>query len=195
MNRRVFILFALSAVMLTVGTSSTLARHQSSPAHDASLALQGTINASETHLFSNPDVGAAYQWSGQGTVAPLGTVTGSGTNHGVGFIAKGTPTGTMTLSTSTGSIDLSVTYDQTPGFAPLPVNGTYVITGGTGAYVGARGSGLLVRRQGPCPDESSDGLCPASAAFPMTYQFSGGSGAAITTQLGRAVVLGLTHGR
>lgn len=137
--------------------------------------LHGRINGRETRLFTNPDAGASYRWVGQGKVKPLGVVAGTGVSHGVGFIQEGTPAGTMTLSSSTGTITLTIKFDRTRGFAPLPSHAAYVITGGTGAYTGARGSGSLLRQQGSCSGGSSTGLCPTGGTYPVTYRFSGGS--------------------
>jgi hypothetical protein len=161
---------ALFAVTFVLGTSVALAGQQGPRSHTKSVVLQGTVNASETRLMSNPDVGALYKWNGKGTLKPLGHVAGKGGNHGVGFTQAGTPTGTMTLSNGTGSISLKITYDQTRGFAPLPSHGTYVITGGTGAYAGATGKGTVLRKQGACPSGST---CGIGATFPVAYQFSG----------------------
>lgn len=173
MKRYVFGLCILAAGVLAYGTSPALARHHSFKRHSTATTLQGTINARETRVFSNPDTGALYKWTGQGTVKPLGATSGTGTNHGVGFIREGAPTGTMTLSNAAGSIRLKITYDRTPGFAPLPSHAMYVITGGTGAYARTKGSGSLVRQQGACSNGTSTGLCPVGSSFAVTYQFNG----------------------
>lgn len=159
----------ISAVTLVIGTSTALAG-QRPRSHPKSVVLQGSVKASETRQMNNPDVGALYSWTGRGTVRPLGNAGGRGNNHAVGFVQEGTPTGQMTLSNGSGSINLKITYDRTRGFAPLPSHGTYVITGGTGAYAGASGTGTVLRKQGACP---SGGTCAVGSTFPVTYQFSG----------------------
>lgn len=163
----------LCAASLLLGAPIAQAAHQHLLAQSKSMTLQGTVTATETHLMSNPDVGALYKWNGKGAVRPLGTVsTGKGSNHGVGFVQQGSPTGAATLSNGSGSITLKITYDRTRGFSPLPVHGTYVITGGTGRYVGARGNGTVLRKQGACPN---GGSCRIGVPFSVTYQFSGPS--------------------
>jgi hypothetical protein len=157
--------------MFLLGASPALAAHHRVRHHASTVALQGTLNSTETRVFSNPDAGALYTWTGHGTMKPLGSTAATGKNHGVGFIRQGSPTGTMTLTGSRGSISLKVTYDATSGFAALPQHGTYVITAGTGSYAGAKGSGPLLRQQGECQDGTSNGLCPVGASFSVTYQF------------------------
>jgi hypothetical protein len=145
----------------------------------ATLALKGTIKGVGIRRMSNPDTGALYRWSGNGSILPLGTVVGKGSNRGVGFVRAGNPTGTMTLTGAHGSITLTVTYDQTASFAPLPAHGTYTITGGTGRYAGVRGSGSITRHQGACAGGSSTGQCPAGATYRVTYQFAASTTARI----------------
>jgi hypothetical protein len=130
--------------------SATAASHSAGMA----VSLKGSIN------------GAAYLWTGTGSVAPLGAVAGKGTNRGVGFIRAGNPTGTATLTGAHGSINLKITFGQTAGFAPLPVHGIYTITGGSGRYAGAHGSGSITRHQGTCA-----GQCPTGTTYTETYRF------------------------
>jgi hypothetical protein len=79
-------------------------------------------------------------------VRPLGAVTSTGTlsAHGAEPV---TFTGTVTLTGKTGSITASLFGRlfgaQYPG---EPVNLTYTITGGTGTFAGASGSGRAVFR-------------------------------------------------
>ncbi|GAC1445213.1 MAG: hypothetical protein NVSMB52_05750 [Chloroflexota bacterium] len=160
----------LSASAIVVGAVPAFAHRHS--VHHRSLSVKGTIHAIETRVMSNPDIGAVYDWKGHGTVKPLGTVAGSGKNHGVGYIAQGHATGTITVTNAKGSVTLSITYDATPGFSPPPVHGTYVITGGTGSYTGVKGSGTVARKVGTCPPQSADappGSCPIGTPFPVTY--------------------------
>jgi hypothetical protein len=175
MKLRIFAACGLSiAASLTAASTVMGARHH--PVRGGSLVLLGAIRGTETHIMSNPDVGASYKWEGPGTVKPLGAVTATGSNHGVGFIAQGVPTGVMTLSTTAGSITLKVTYDRTPGFAPLPRHGTYAITGGTGSYAKATGTGSLVRDPGTCSNGTAQGpagSCPIGTPFPVTYTLKG----------------------
>lgn len=137
--------------------------------------LKGIVKGTEVRRMSPPDTGATYRWSGAGSVSSLGIVKGKGTNRGVGFIRQGNPSGTMTLTGAHGSVTLTVTYDQTAGFAPLPAHGTYTITGGTGRYAGAQGSGSVTRHQGACPGQAATGQCPTGAAYTVTYRLNPGT--------------------
>ncbi|HZU12359.1 MAG TPA: hypothetical protein VFB58_05925 [Chloroflexota bacterium] len=176
MTLRTLIIVTLGALVVL---STPAVRADSRLLHRASQAiiLRGTIKGMGIRRMTNPDGGALYHWKGHGTVRPLGVVSGRGTNHAVGFISQGTPTGTMTLTSTAGSIKLKITYDQTRGFAPLPTHGLYTITGGTGQYAGAHGSGSVLRHQGTCSGGTSSGQCPIGATFPVTYQFTSGTGA------------------
>jgi hypothetical protein len=142
--------------------SATAASHSAGMA----VSLKGSINGAGSRQMSLPDTGAAYLWTGTGSVAPLGAVAGKGTNRGVGFIRAGNPTGTATLTGAHGSINLKITFGQTAGFAPLPVHGIYTITGGSGRYAGAHGSGSITRHQGTCA-----GQCPTGTTYTETYRF------------------------
>jgi hypothetical protein len=171
-----------ACMLLAIGLSpraSTAAGMRHSVSGGASMVLIGTIHGTETRFLSNPDVGAPYRWKGQGTVAPLGTVHGAGANHGLGFISQGQATGTITLSNKNGTITLTITYDETRGFAPLPRHGIYTIVSGTSAYAHASGSGSLTRVVGPCSNATANGTagsCPAGASFPVTYRLNGSTG-------------------
>jgi hypothetical protein len=152
----------------------------SSHSATTTVALKGTIKGTGVRQMSPPDTGAKYIWSGAGSVTPLGTVRGKGTNRGVGFIRQGNPSGTMTLTGAHGSVTLTITYDQTAGFAPLPAHGTYTITGGTGRYAGAQGSGSIIRHQGNCLGQAATGQCPTGAAYTVTYQLKPGTATGTT---------------
>jgi hypothetical protein len=81
---------------------------------------------------------------GSGTVGPLGAVTSSGTLSASGAEPMNY-SGTLTLVGSSGSVTLSLSGQV---FGPVsltqPVDLTYTITGGTGAYQDATGSGHAV---------------------------------------------------
>jgi hypothetical protein len=143
----------------------------------ASLTLSGSITGTEQRIVSVPDTGAQWRWQGSGTVKPLGAVTATGTNHAVGFIASGTPTGSMVLTGANGTLTLTLTYPQTKGFAPLPAQAAYVISGGTGQYAGASGSGSVVRKFGSCSPTPNSTSCSAITSGPVTYQFVASNGA------------------
>src|SRR5262249_45498341 len=60
-----------------------------------------------------------------------------------GFITNGRTAGTLTLTTSKGSLTLVVKGPSQPGFSSLPPTLTYHISQGTGAYSGDTGSGTI----------------------------------------------------
>jgi hypothetical protein len=106
--------------------------HHALYAHaDAAIALSGTVEG-QTPL------------DGSGTVSPLGVVTSTGTLKARG----GEPvtfTGTVTLVGATGSVTATLFGRQFGATRPgEKVNLTYTITGGTGAFQGASGSGSAV---------------------------------------------------
>jgi hypothetical protein len=130
------------------------------------VALQGTLHATETRVFSNPDTGASLVFQGHGQVQPLGSVHDKGTERGVGFVAQGHASAVVTLTNAQGSLTLHIVYATTPGFAPIPKNGTYHITKGTGAYQGATGSGPVTRKTAACPTSVA-----GSCAYKVTFSF------------------------
>ncbi len=103
--------------------------HAAAPA--AAIALNGTVEGT-TPL------------DGSGTVSPLGAVTSSGTLRARG----GEPvvyTGTITLVGDAGSITASLSGRLFgPQYPGEKVSLTYTITGGTGKFRGATGSGRAV---------------------------------------------------
>jgi hypothetical protein len=135
------------------------------------IVLSGSVSGTERRVFSLPDTGAKWRWKGTGTVQPLGHASATGANHAVGFIRTGTPIGTMVLTGANGTLELALTYRQTRSFAPLPVHATYVITGGTGQYAGATGSGAVLRHLTPCSPALGGPSCSAALARPVTYRF------------------------
>jgi hypothetical protein len=88
-----------------------------------------------------PDVGTSYALSGQGQVQPLGPTSVTGSLHSLGFVLHGFADGTLTLSGSKGTVMLKLIGPPQHGFAPLPNDFDYVITGGTGAFAHATGRG------------------------------------------------------
>jgi hypothetical protein len=165
-----------AALVLVAGVGTTGARSaDASSAMNAptgTLLLNGTVTGVEQITPSVPDTGTKSTWQGAGTVDPLGHVTANGTNHAVGFIRTGTPTGTMVLTAADGSIDLALAYPQTAGFAPIPSSATYVITSGTGTYAGATGTGAVERELTPCSASADSTACSAPAATGVTYRFT-----------------------
>jgi hypothetical protein len=135
------------------------------------IVLSGSVKGTEHRVLSLPDTGMRWRWKGGGTVQPLGHVTATGTNHAVGFVRTGTPTGVIMLTNPSGTLQLALTYPQTRGFAPLPARATYVITAGTGQYSGATGSGKVLRRLTPCSPALGGASCSAASVRPVVYRF------------------------
>ena len=81
---------------------------------------------------------------GTGTIGPMGAVTSSGTLTATGAEPM-VYQGTLTLVGASGSITISLSGEV---LGPAQISGsvdlTYTITGGTGAYQGATGSGKAV---------------------------------------------------
>jgi hypothetical protein len=131
--------FGLLGSPLSSALATPLQQHeQQSPTFRG--VIRGTWSASQL----NPDVGITQTLSGLGTVAPLGAVQASGSLHTPGFIIQGFTTGTMVLTNAQGSVTLSlIGHQPQPGFSPPTSALDYTITGGTGAYAGASGSGVV----------------------------------------------------
>jgi hypothetical protein len=91
-----------------------------------------------------PDVGITYNLQGVAKLADLGVVTLTGYVHSVGFILKGHASGTLIFTNVQGSVTIALTGPVQSGFAALPRNFAYTVTGGTGAYANVEDSGTLV---------------------------------------------------
>lgn len=100
---------------------------------------QGTY----TGNISFPDTGVNNTLQGTAKLARLGDVTVAGSVHGVGFIASGHATGTLTFTNGQGSVTLDLLGPEQPGFSSLPKEWKYTVTGATGDYqnlMGQQGS-------------------------------------------------------
>jgi hypothetical protein len=85
--------------------------------------------------------GAATGLSGSGTVGPLGAVTSTGTLTTMGAEPV-VYSGNIKLVSSTGSVTVALSGRQFgPSRLGQPIALTYTITGGTGTFQGAIGSG------------------------------------------------------
>jgi hypothetical protein len=84
---------------------------------------------------------------GTTTFSLVGTVRRYGTNAPGGFC--GAANGTMTITAASGTLNVSVSflgcgqYGPSNGPFSLPQGGHFTITGGTGAFAGASGSGVV----------------------------------------------------
>jgi hypothetical protein len=114
------------------------------PAHVAAPHHAGTIHVASITVSLDGLVTGQKPLNGSGTVDPLGQVTTTGkiTSHG------GEPvvfTGKITLTGSTGSVTAKLSGRLFGHMSPREsVRLTYDITGGTGAFEGATGSGKAI---------------------------------------------------
>ena len=115
------------------------------------LKLDGTIKGTYTLAPTAADIGAMYIFTGSGMAGDMGPVGAEGRVTLPGFITTGQATGTLTLTSAAltpvagipGSVTLTLTGPPEPGFGPFPSMLSYVITGGTGRFAGATGSGTI----------------------------------------------------
>ncbi len=89
------------------------------------------------------NVGERYDVTGTANLARLGAVTVTGSVYGLGFIATGHATGTLTFSNSHGSVTVDLTGPSQPGFSPLPTQFQYTVVSGAGAYQQVHDQGTL----------------------------------------------------
>jgi hypothetical protein len=133
------------------------------------IALLGDVSGGYT-TTTNADGSSSQALTAAGLVQPVGSVQASGT---VSIPASTTPggqeTATITLTGSQGTITLSLTPAPLPPGSPLAGQGAqasanapvtpfkYTITGGTGAYASATGSGLAILLELPPPSGTTSG--------------------------------------
>jgi hypothetical protein len=123
------------------------------------VALSGSVQG--TDAFQ----GSEIVLNGFGDVGPLGSVTSRGflTASGAEPVSYN---GTVTLFGSTGSVTLNLVGQQFgANHQDQPVRLTYTITGGTGAFGGASGSGQA---------SLTTGVPGASPSFVLTFGVSAG---------------------
>jgi hypothetical protein len=104
--------------------------------------------------------------TGSGTVSPVGPVQAALKLQVPGTAQAGRASGTLTLTTTRGTVTLQLQGPLTRGLGgtTLPLN--YKITGGTGKYAGATGSGVVVLT------ETTGGTAPgghAARAFTLAF--------------------------
>jgi len=117
----------------------------------AGLNLDGTITGTFIPAPTAASVGALYIFNNAtGTAGALGPVSASGRIQLAPFMTSAPITGSMTLTTisaspagPSGSVTLALTGPVEASSGPIPAMLSYVITGGTGDFAGASGSGTI----------------------------------------------------
>jgi hypothetical protein len=90
------------------------------------------------------DAGIRYSLNGVADLSALGHVTVTGSVNGVGFIAQGRATGTLTFANASGNVTVSLEGPLQAGFRPLPKQFTYAVIAATGAYGQLHDQGSLL---------------------------------------------------
>jgi hypothetical protein len=113
----------------------------------SSTASRVFLNGMMSGLYSAeqqvPDIGTSYHVITSGRFIHNGKAAVDGDLHSLGFIARGQAGGTLTAITPHGALTLELTGPTQPGFSPLPTHFQFTITGGTGRYHHAQGSGTV----------------------------------------------------
>ena len=130
--------------VVTVAPTSTMQPVVLAAAATNSTPLVGAFNVAGkySHPLGNPDTGSAYNFTGTGKTALLGSFTMTGQIHPPGFIQSARATGTFTLTNSKGTIRLSVKGPQ-QGAGVIPPFVSYTILRGTGSYANSSGKGII----------------------------------------------------
>jgi hypothetical protein len=149
--------FAITATVIKPGPVPTTIETLVATLNDTAIVSKGNIslNGKITGTYSpapfSPVLGATYVLNGTGTAGVLGAVSAHGTVFVPEAELSGHAAGTLTLtslsaaSANAGSVTLTLTGPTQVGFGPfsIPSTFTYVITGGTGVYANATGSGTI----------------------------------------------------
>jgi hypothetical protein len=155
--------FPVIATVFKTGVTPTSPDIIVTTLHDAAIVtakstntpLDGNIGG--TYSVTPPTstaAGSEYHFNGTGTAGVLGPVSASGDVNYSGSIntastATGLATGTLTLTSAAttsaagGSVTLRLTGAPSTRAGAFPSSFTYVITGGTGIYADATGSGTI----------------------------------------------------
>ena len=89
------------------------------------------------------DGGITDTFHGWGVTADLGRVSVEGSVTGVGFIATGKATGTLTIANASGSVTVALDGPLQPGFSELPHYFHYHVIAGTGDFAHFHDDGTL----------------------------------------------------
>ena len=144
-----FTRLALSLLALAAASPSAWADTRQVP-FKASVSTQEFINPFVPDFTRCPVAGLVGKTSGQGTASHMGAVTLAATDCPLttDFVNFFVSDGRLTLTAANGD-KLQAIYSGTllpvPGANPPvhAINGTFLVTGGTGRFAGARGGGSL----------------------------------------------------
>jgi hypothetical protein len=109
-------------------------------------------------ILENPDVGKDYRFQAgrAGSTHGLDTRGLSGTIHTPGNVLQGQASGQLVVHTRRGDFNLQVVGPTTGGFSSLPARLSFTITGGTGKFANASGSGVVHVTLRPARGPSTD---------------------------------------
>ncbi len=102
-----------------------------------------TVTGTYSLPMVNPDAAKTYFFKGSCKPPGFGGMQLSGSVQTPGNLASGQAHGSFVMKNSHGTLKLSVTGPTEPAFGPMPTTLSYRITGGTGAYANASGSGTI----------------------------------------------------
>ena len=113
--------------------------------------LHGTGTATYHGNAIAVDAGTSFTLSGIADLGARGIFQVQGSLHGVGMIANGRATGQLVLSNAHGTITLALHGRVQPGFAAIPNELVYSVSGGTGDFQHMTGYGVLSLKMTPAP--------------------------------------------
>jgi hypothetical protein len=85
------------------------------------------------------DAGPSYTLHGTAVLFRMGQVTVDGSVNGLGLIASGYATGTLTLRNDDGTVTIELKGPKQTAFTPLPEDWQYSVTSATGDYNKVKG--------------------------------------------------------
>ena len=97
------------------------------------------------------DAGTSFTLTGTADLGAMGMFQVQGSLHGVGMIANGRAMGQLVLSNAHGTITLALHGRVQPGFAAIPNELVYSVSGGTGDFQHLTGYGVLGVKMTPAP--------------------------------------------
>jgi hypothetical protein len=113
--------------------------------------LQGTGTGTYHEPAVTVDAGTSFTMSGTVHLNGLGSFQVAGGVHGVGMVAWGRAGGELVLTGAQGTITLLLHGQIQHGFAALPRELVYTVSGGTGAYSHLTGYGTVGMTLMPAP--------------------------------------------